>query len=492
MGIYRRSAVLILIEAAHQLFPQTRLVIGQSMANGYYFNLFLNRPLTKSDLIRLSKTMHKIVEEDRPFIYSNISSVTARDYFQRQNLPDKVSLLQCLHLPEVRLVSCGDFLELYTLPLAPSTGLIKVFALAPYREGFILRFPAQSELIKLPTWAREWKLEVTKKDEKLFNAYQETRHWNKILGVESLGKVNELCVNGEIRKLIVIAETLHQQKISAIAGEICSRRDQLKLILVAGPSSSGKTTFAQRLMVHLQANGLDPVVLSLENYLRPSTEAARDEQGENDLMALEALDLDRFNGDLERLFKGELVETPIFDFKNMWRRRTTIPIQVTPGKVLIVEGIHGLNEQLTRMVPGENKFKIYVTALPQLCLDDHNRIFTADIRLLRRIVRNWKYHDRDTTESIRRWPSVRRGENKHIFPFQENAEAMFNSALVYEVGVLKHYAELALLEVSPDQAEYVESDRLLNFLSFFAPISEDSVPLTSILREFIGKSFFDY
>lgn len=492
MGIYRRSAVLILMEASHLVFPQTRLVIGQSMANGYYFSLSLDRPLTRSDLIRLSTTMQKIVEEDRPFAYSSVSSVTARDYFRQQNLPDKVSLLQYLHRPEIRLVSCGDLLELYTLPLAPSTGLIKVFALAAYQEGFILRFPAQSELIKLPTWAREWKLEVTRKDVKLFNAYQETLHWNKILEIENLGKVNELCVNGEIHRLIVIAETLHQKKISAISDEIRSRRDRLKLVLVAGPSSSGKSTLSQRLAINLQVDGLDTIILNLGNYYLPLSKGEQNQPREADLESLESLDLDRLNRDLEQLLQGKLVQTPIFDFKNRWRRRTTLPLQLTAGKILIVEGIHGLNEKLTRAIPAENKFKVYVSALPQLRLDDHHRIFTADIRLLRRIVRDRKFRNHGAVETLRHWPAVRRGENKNIFPFQEDADVMFNSALFYELGVLKQYAELALLEVSPEEEEYVEADRLLDFLSFFAPISEDDVPFTSILREFIGKSFFEY
>jgi len=493
MGIYRRTAVLILIEAVRELFQGCRLVIGQSMANGYYFQLILGRPVTKPDLNKISMKMREIIAENRPIRRSFVSYNEAKTYYESLGLQDKVELLQYLHSSEICLVGCGDYREIYIAPMAPTTGAIKVFALAPYENGFILRFPRQSELIKFPSWARDWQLSLTLKDEKLFQQYVETRSWNRILKVENVGQVNRLCVNGGIRHLIAIAEALHEKKIAAIADEINLHRERLKLVLIAGPSSSGKTTFAKRLIIQLQVNGLEPIVLSMDNYYKSPDQVPRDDSGEPDFEDLDALDLELFNRHLQQLMRGELTPTPIFDFKRGARRDDAhVPVQLSRDSVLIVEGIHGLNPRLTHAVPEELKFKIYVTALPQLMLDDHNRVFTADTRFLRRIVRDRKYRGCDATESIFRWPSVRRGENRNIFPFQDNADVTFNSALVYELGVLKQYAELALLDVTPAQAEYVEADRLLNFLSFFAPIPEEAVPSKSILREFIGKSFFEY
>jgi len=493
MGIYRRTAVLILVEAVNDVFPGKRLVIGQSIANGYYFHIYLDDKVSKPDLNRISMKMREIIAENRPIIRQTLPFNEAKEYFREQRQLDKVDLLNYLHSSEVTLISCGKSKQLYTEPLAAKTGLIRVFALAPYENGFILRFPRQSELVKLPTWAREWKLTLTLKDEKLFQEYNETRYWNKILGVENVGQLNQKCVNGDVRKLIAIAEALHEKKIAAIADEINRHRDRLKLVLIAGPSSSGKTTFAKRLMIQLQVNGLKPIVLNMDNYYKPPEEVPRTELGEPDFEDLEALELELFNSHLEQLMAGKEVIPPIFDFKKGERRQGEgIPIRLEPGSILMVEGIHGINPRLTHSVPEVKKFRIYVSALPQLRVDDHTRIFTADNRLLRRIVRDRKYRGCDATESLGRWPSVRHGENRNIFPFQENADVTFNSALIYELGVLRQYAELALLDVSPEQAEYREADRLLNFLSFFAPIPEEDVPSKSILREFIGNSFFAY
>jgi len=483
VAIYRRSATLILIQAVHDLFPGKRLVIGQSIADGYYFDLYLDSPLTPENVRAIDQRMRTIVEEDRPFVKTYLPYVEAKGYFERQNLLDKTKLLDYLHSPEIPVVSCGDFFELYPGALAPSTGQIRIFALEPYQEGLVLRFPA---------WIKGWKLAPMRKEFKLFNVYRETRDWNKILSVENVGQLNELCVSGEIRELIIVAEALHEKKIARIADDIAQRGDGVKLVLIAGPSSSGKTTFAKRLQIELKVNGFDPVALSMDNYFQDRESTPRDESGDYDFEALEALDLRLLNEHLEQMLQGRSVETPIFDFKKGQRKEISIPIQLTPGRILIIEGIHVLNDRVSSAVPPAKKFKIYVSALTQLCVDDHNRILTSDSRLIRRIVRDRTHRGWNTADTIRRWPSVRRGENLNIFPFQEDADIMFNSALVYEQAVLKNYAELALLEVTPDKAEYMEADRLLHFLSFFAPISERDVPSTSILREFIGGSFFEY
>lgn len=483
MAIYRRSATLILIEAVHQLYPGKRLVIGQSIADGYYFDLYLGKPLTVEIIKRIEEKMNELARKDHPFLKNYYSYREAKDLFNEYNLLDKNKLLDFLRAPEICLVSCGDFKELYSGSLAPSTGMIKFFALEAYQDGMVLRFPS---------WLKGWKLAPMRKEQKLFDSHKETRSWNKILGVENLGQLNELCVSGAIRELIIIAEALHEKKIQAIADEIASRSNLVKLVLIAGPSASGKTTFAKRLKIALRVNGLNPVALSMDNYFMERALTPRDEKGEYDFEALEALDLEFFNQQLKELINGKSVHTPIFDFKTGHRKEETSPLRLTAGRILIVEGIHGLNERVSVSVPAEKKFKIYVSALTQLCVDDHNRIFTSDTRLLRRIVRDRIYRGWSADETISRWPSVRRGENRNIFPFQENADIMFNSALVYEQAVLKNYAELALLDVTPGKKEYVEADRLLYFLSLFAPISERDVPSTSILREFIGSSFFEY
>jgi len=485
LAIYRRSAILILIEAVHQIFPGKRLVIGQSIADGYYFDLHLDRALSGDDIERISNRMQRIVRNNRRFTKKYLPYDEAKIYFENQGLEDKVKLLDYLRTSEICVVSCGKFQEIYSGPLCPSTGIIEIFSLEPYQEGMVLRFPSWKE-------GRGWKLGPARNENKLFNVYRETRHWNKILGVENVGMLNDLIVGGEIKEMIVIAETLHEKKIAAIADRINSKGSEVKLILIAGPSSSGKTTFAKRLMIDLKVNGYSPIALSMDNYFHDRDKTPRGPDGEYDFEALEALDLDLFNSQLQDLMAGKSVRPPVFDFKIGQKSPGKQSISLRGNTILIIEGIHGLNDRVSEAVRPEMKFKIYVSALTQLCVDDHNRIFTSDTRLLRRIVRDRKYRGWSATQTIQLWPAVRRGENRNIFPFQENADVMFNSALIYEQAVLKHYAERALLEVTPGQKEYMEAARLLGFLSFFAPLSELEVPSTSILREFIGGSFFDY
>lgn len=482
-AIYRRSATLILIEAVHRVFPGRRLSIGQSLANGYYFDLDLGRPLTGSDINKIDASIREIIRQNLPFAKLHLSYQETRRYFKRKGFSDKVSLLEFHRSPEIRLIGCGDVMEFYNGPLVPATGRITTFALEPYEGGFILRFP---------TWEEPSAIPPMRSEKMLFSIYQETRDWNKILSVENVGQLNKLCVTGKIRSLIFIAEALHAKKIAAIADEINNRRETIKLILIAGPSASGKTTFAKRLSIQLRVNGLDPMIISMDNYFKDREATPRDMNGVQDFEALEALDLELFDRHLRRLIAGELIQAPRFDFKRGERKDASIPIRLTPGKLLIIEGIHCLNDTVSASVPPENKFLIYISALTQLRVDDHTRIFTSDTRLIRRIVRDRIYRNWSAQDTIRRWPSVRRGEKHNIFLFQENADAMFNSALIYEHAVLKNYAELALLDVTPDLEEYVEVERLLSFLTWFAPISEREVPFTSILREFIGESFFNY
>ncbi len=482
-AIYRRSATLILIEAVHRLFPGQHLSIGQSLSNGYYFDLDLGRELLKSDITAIAGSINDIIRENLPFTKHYLHYQEARTYFQEEGFIDKMNLLECQHSSEVCLIGCGEIREFYNGPVTPTTGQITIFAVAPYEQGFILRFP---------TWRKPTTISPMRREKKLFSAYQETRDWNKILSVENVGQLNKLCVSGKVRNLIIVAEALHSKKIAAIADEIDGRGDSLKLILIAGPSASGKTTFAKRLSIQLRVNGLEPVILSMDNYFRDRDDTPLDAAGEHDFESLGAVDLELFNHHLQRLIEGDLIEAPLFDFKTGSRKKITLPIQLTPGKILLIEGIHCLNGKVSSSIPTEYKFLIYISALTQLQVDDHTRIFTSDTRLLRRIVRDRIFRGWSALDTIRRWPSVRRGERRNIFPFQENADVFFNSALIYEHSVLKNYAELALLDTTPDNPEYLEVERLLLFLSWFAPISETDVPSTSILREFIGGSFFNY
>jgi uridine kinase len=481
--IYRRSATLILIEAVHRVFPGRRLSIGQSLSNGYYFDLDLGRPLTGSDINKINDSIREIIRQNLPFAKQHLSYQEARKYFKDNGFFDKVSLLEFHRSPDICLIKCGEVMEFYNGPLVPATGRITTFALEPYEGGFILR---------VPTWEEPAAIPPMRSDKKLFSIYQETRDWNKILSVENVGQLNELCVTGKVRSLIFVAEALHAKKIAAIADEINDRIETIKLILIAGPSASGKTTFAKRLSIQLRVNGLDPMIMSMDNYFKDRVATPRNINGEHDFEALTALDLELFNQHLRQLIAGEEIQAPRFDFKEGERKDATIPIRLTPGKLLIIEGIHCLNDTVSASVPPENKFLIYISALTQLRVDDHTRIFTSDTRLIRRIVRDRIYRGWSAQDTIQRWPSVRRGEKHNIFLFQENADVMFNSALIYEHAVLKNYAELALLDVTPDLEEYVEVERLLSFLTWFAPISERDVPFTSILREFIGESFFNY
>lgn len=482
-AIYRRSATLILIEAVHRVFPGKPLSIGQSLADGYYFDLDLGRELIIADITAIEESINDIIRQNLPFTKQYLHYQEASKYFQEEGFLDKMNLLKFHRSSEVCLIGCGEIREFYNGPVTPTTGRITIFAIEPYGQGFILRFP---------TWGRPTAISPMRREKKLFSIYQETRNWNKILSVENVGQLNRLCVTGKARNLIIVAEALHSKKIAAIADEIYSRRNSLKLILIAGPSASGKTTFAKRLSIQLRVNGLEPVTLSMDNYFKDRDETPLDADGEHDFESLGAIDLELFNHHLQQLSGGDLIEAPRFDFKTGQRRKATTPIQLTPGKILLIEGIHCLNDKVYSSIPPEYKFLIYISALTQLQVDDHTRIFTSDTRLLRRIVRDRIFRGWSALDTIRIWPSVRRGERHNIFPFQENADVFFNSALIYEHAVLKNYAELALLDTTPDQPEYLEVERLLLFLSWFAPIPEQDVPSTSILREFIGKGFFDY
>ncbi len=483
--VYRRTAALVLLEAARQLWPARRVTIGQALGNGYHYQIHGDEPLSAQQVKQLGAHMDQLIAADMPLSVERVNLNEAVEIFRKAGQQDKVRLLASYWEPFVTLVRLGAFREIHHYPVAPSTGMIKTYQLVHYPPGFIMRF------------ASRWKPETIgsyKDSPGLFAAYRETKKWNSILGVEDVGQLNEHTSAGEAKQLIQVAEGLHEKKIAQIAEQISRERERVRLVTIAGPSSSGKTTFSKRLSLQLRVSGMIPVALSVDNFYVNRVDTPKDSQGRYDFESIEAIDLELFNETLVGLMKGEEVFTPRFNFETGLRapRDKWTPMKLDPGQILIVEGIHGLNDRLTADVPVEHKFKIYISALTQLCIDDHNRIFTSDSRFLRRIVRDRLYRGYSAAQTITTWPSVRRGEIRNIFPFQDSADVMFNSALIYEQAVLRLYAERFLMEVSRDSPSFVDAYRLLRFVQHFVPMFDESVPQLSILREFIGGSAFKY
>lgn len=480
--IYRRSISIVLAQAVHEVAPGERLSIGQSLGEGYFFELIGPTPVTPATCIAIEERMRTIIAEDRPFLEEEMDIHEAIALFESEGAFERVRLLKTLRVTTVPVVSLGGAHHLLHGPVAPAAGGLDRFRLEVYNGGIVLQFPGMER--------RQREVQDTPR---LFKVYRDTRKWNEIIGVGDVGQFNELCINDGVSEIVKVSEGLHEKKVAEIADRVLAR-EGCKLVLIAGPSASGKTTFSKRLSIQLRVNGVIPIALSLDDYYVDRDMTPRDASGAFDFEALEAIDLALLNEQLERLLKGEKVDTPRFDFtigkrapQSEWR-----PLQLGKNDFLIVEGIHGLNERLTPAVPQEQKFRCYVSALTQLKIDDHERVFTSDSRLLRRIVRDRRYRGYTAARTIDMWPSVRRGEQLHIFPFQEQADAIFNSALVYEAAVLKTYAERFLLQVPLDSPSFVEADRLLRFLALFVTVFPEEVPQTSILREFIGGSSFSY
>ncbi|MCR5606666.1 MAG: nucleoside kinase, partial [Treponema sp.] len=481
-AIYRRSLCFVLAYAAHKLFPNTRLLVGHSLDYGYYYTIDTAEPITAEQISELKKEMLAIVEKDVPIKAKYLSYSEAVDLFEKLNLVETRKQLNYVCPPKILVNNIDDFTDLYFGPLVVSTGYLKVFDLMPYQEGFLLRFPASSTPDELPPF---------KDIPKLFNIYKKYKAWGKQLGVTSSASLNQLIHDGCINDFIDITETLQVKCISDIADKI-HERGGVKVILIAGPSSSGKTTTSKKLALQLQALGYQPRVISLDNYYVGRDVNPKDENGNYDYECLEALDVNLLNENLIDLFDGKKVPMPSYDFTEGKRYYAGDTMQLAESDILIMEGIHGLNDKLTPRIPAEYKFKIYLSALTQLNLDDHNRIPTTDNRLIRRIVRDFNFRGKSAADTISMWDNVRAGERKHIFPFQGNADAMLNTALDYELGVLKVYAEPLLRCVNPLQKEYGEASRLLRFLTNFSPIPSTDVPDKSIIREFIGGSAFHY
>ena len=482
---YVRSLCMVLYKAVADCFPGTRLHIEHSVSKGYYCRLSGGVEADAETAATLKRRMREIVDADIPFERKERLTEDVIRIFERQGLDDKVKLLHSLQELYTVYYRLGDLCDSYYGQLAPSTGLLRVFDLVPHMQGLLLTgfSPDNTDEPQQP---------VTQ--EKMFKAFTDYMAFNAVVGVSNVGELNQAVAEGKSADLINVSEALHNNRIAAMADEIAARyhKGGARIVLVAGPSSSGKTTFTKRLAIQLMTNLLEPKMISLDDYFVDRHHTPRDEQGEYDYESLYALDLEQFNSDLNRLLAGEEVELPYYNFATGEREYRGNRIRLTEKSILLIEGIHGLNPELTADIDPRMKFCVYVSALTTISIDDHNWIPTTDNRLLRRIIRDHKYRGASAVDTIRRWPSVRRGEEKWIFPYQENADATFNSALLFELGVMKDRAEATLREVPRNVPEYGEASRLSKFLSYFKSIGLEYVPSTSLIREFMGGSSFTY
>ncbi len=486
MRTYVRSLCFILYKAVSELFPEGKLYVEHPVSKGYFCHVRIGRPLTQDDVTVLKQRMQEIIDEDIPFHRVECHTEEALRVFNERGMKDKVKLLESAGTLYAYYYTLGDTVDYYYGNLLPRTGFVRLFDLVQYYDGLLLRIPSR----KNPN-----ELEGIVKQEKMLDIFKEHMRWNHIMGLSNVGDFNMACRNGHATDLINVAEALQEKKIVKIADEILSRAKQCErgmLVLISGPSSSGKTTFSKRLSIQLMTDGLRPYPISLDNYFVNREDTPLDENGAYDYESLYALDLDLFNRQLEALLQGEEVELPRFNFTSGKKEYRGDKLRLNERSILILEGIHALNPELTPHIPDKAKYKIYVSALTTISLDDHNWIPTTDNRLLRRIIRDYNYRGYSARETISRWPSVRAGEDKWIFPYQENADVMFNSALLFELAVLRCHVEPILNSVPRNCPEYAEAYRLLRFINYFTPVQDKDIPPTSLLREFLGGSSFKY
>ena len=481
MRTYVRTLFFVLTRAVHELFPDGEIIIEHPVSKGYFCNLRIGRSVAQADVDAIKQRMMDIIAADMPIRRINCPTEKAIDVFEREGRTDVVTLLKTTGKLYTTYYKLGERADYYYGSLLTSTGKIHLFELQQYHDGLLLRVPSRENPDILE--------EIVRQD-KMRSVFSEHHHWQEILGVSTVGDFNTACLAGHATDLINVAEALQEKRIAGIADDI--HRRKTRIVLISGPSSSGKTTFSKRLSVQLMTNGLRPVALSLDDYFVDRELTPLDEQGEYDFESLYALDLPFFNTQLNALLEGEEVELTKFDFTTGKRILTGNRLRIDDHTVLIIEGIHALNPELTKHIPQDDKYKIYVSALTSIMLDDHNYIPTTDNRLLRRILRDYKYRGYSAEDTISRWPSVRKGEDKWIFPFQENADAMFNSALLFELAILKGHLIPILEQVKENSLAYSEAYRLNKFLQYFETIPDNDLPPTSLLREFLGGSSFKY
>ena len=503
---YRRSVVLLLQRAIYDVYgSMTQLHVMHSLGEGYYCQLEKavecadsqqekynedtdlqgsrensEKSVTEHDIDRIVCSMYSFVEKDLPITKHSAKTQYAEQFFKEKGLHDKERLLHYRRSSRVNLYELDGVVDYFYGFMAPSTGMLKYFDIVPYESGFVLLFPG----------AHSRSVEPLVKSNKLFHTLDDSREWSKMLGIGTIGSLNDAIAAGRGQEIMLLQEALMEQKIGNLAAQIASD-DKKKFVMIAGPSSSGKTSFANRLSIQLIAKGRKPHPLSLDDYYVDRELCPKHPDGSFDFECLESIDVKLFNEDMNRLLKGEAVDMPSFNFKTGKREYRGRKLVLGPDDILVIEGIHGLNDRLSQLIPPEHKFKIYISALTQLNIDEHNPLSTTDERLIRRIVRDARTRGTNAMETIAMWPSVRKGERENIFPFQEQADVMFNSALVYELAVLKVYAEPLLFGIERDCPEYLEAKRLLKLLDYFLPMPADGIPNNSLLREFVGGSCFN-
>jgi len=482
--IYRRTLSFVLAIAARNIFPQDGVYVGHSLGSSYYYTFSSGEKPKDGQVEKLAAEMQRLVKEDLPITFKYISYQEAVQLFKENGQTDTALLLEQRNSSRIKVNECQDYIDIYIQPLLGRTGMLSAFELMPYEDGFLLRFPPFGKGKTLTPFVDE---------PYLYKIYNDYKKWGRIVGVRVVGELNSKIADKTFIDYIRTAEAYQARNMANIASQIYERKNDLKMVLIAGPSSSGKTTSAKRLSIELMVMGLKPIAISLDDYYRGTNETPKNEKGEPDYECLEALDVPYLNEQLQALYRGEEITIPLYDFKTGSRKESGgKKIKMDRRNILIVEGIHGLNDALTHSIDRSTKFKVYISALTQLNLDDHNRIPTSDNRLLRRMVRDSQFRAMDAAGTLKMWPNVQAGERKHIFPFQGTSDAAFNSALDYELSVLKYYADPLLRAVKPGRSEYAEAVRLLSFLENFTPIPPQYVPGTSILREFIGDSEFKY
>ena len=481
MRVYQRSATFLLIAAAKRLLSECHILVNHHITGGFFCEFSDERCCTAENIEAIDQMMHQMVKEALPIEKETVSVDEALELFNGEDMPDKMKLLKYRRTSTVNIYHLDGIKNYFYGYMLGNTSQINLFKLIPYAHGFILQFPNEKNPKELAPFTPQ---------PKLSNIFRESERWARILGVDTVGALNDVICEGRTEELIKISEALHEKKIAQIADQIAERKN-VKLVMIAGPSSSGKTTTAKRLCVQLKVNGLKPHLISIDDYFVDRELTPRDEKGEYDFEALEAIDVELFNQHMKALIAGETVEIPTFNFVLGKREYHGHTIHLAEDEVLVIEGIHGLNEKLSYAIPKENKFKIYVSCLTQLNIDEHNRIPTTDTRLMRRMIRDNQYRGTAPEKTLALWASVRRGENKNIFPFQEEADVMFNTVLIYELAALKSLAEPLLFSVPRTSPYFSEAKRMLKFLEYFLPMDLTAIPSNSLLREFVGGSSFE-
>ena len=483
-SIYSRSLIFVLYQAISHLFPKKTLRAEYFISNGIFCRIVNKEIILNGEIIhQLKVKMQEIIASDVPIVREEIPTDEAVRIFRKRGLKDKADLMETRGKLYTSLYYLNDLPDYFYGTLAPSTGCLQTFGLVPYKDGMLLQLPDRTQPSEvLPNIQQD----------KLYQVFSEYKRWGKILEVTDIGHLNQVVEQKYSGPMIKISEALHEKKISQIADKIKARQKKVKVILIAGPSSSGKTTFGKRLAIQLMVNGIKPVNLSLDNYFVDRELTPKDEKGEYDYESIDALDISTFTENIQRMLKGEEVEIPKFSFETGQRYYDGEKLRISRNNVIIVEGIHGLNPKLTQLLPPDSLFKIFVSALTSIAIDNHNLINPTDNRLLRRMVRDYKYRNYSALDTLKRWESVLLGEQKHIVPYQEEADAIFNSALIYELGALKTQAEPLLREVTQQHPEHSKALRLLKFFSYIRAVPTREVPPTSIIREFLGGSSFKY